>query len=115
MDGIEELFIYGSWAARYYGTVGPAPQDVDVLFIGSVSRDEVYEASVRSERRLRRDVNVTIRTAPQWLAADDGFSRQVKDSPRLQLRIASQRTRTMRDRRNTDRQRSHPSTALAQT
>ena len=30
--------IYGSWAARYEGTPGPAPNDVDVLVIGDVPR-----------------------------------------------------------------------------
>ena len=87
--GIEELFIYGSWAARYHGAAGPTPRDVDVMLIGTAPRDDVYEAASRSERRLRRDVNVTMRTAAQWADADDGFSRQVKDSPKVQLRIAS--------------------------
>ncbi|MGB6058653.1 MAG: winged helix-turn-helix domain-containing protein [Microthrixaceae bacterium] len=85
LEGIEELFIYGSWAARYNGEVGPAPRDVDVMIIGSASRDEVYEATRRSEQRLLKEVNVTMRTAAQWVEAEDGFSQQVKQSSQVQL------------------------------
>src|SRR5258708_7532284 len=42
LEGIERVFIYGSWAARYAGEQGPAPHDVDVLVIGSPDRDTVY-------------------------------------------------------------------------
>ena len=31
VDRIEQLMIYGSWAARYEGEAGPAPNDVDYV------------------------------------------------------------------------------------
>jgi hypothetical protein len=31
MDGIDEAYIYGSWAARYTGESGSVPNDIDVL------------------------------------------------------------------------------------
>jgi DNA-binding transcriptional ArsR family regulator len=34
--GALAVAIYGSWAARYAGTAGPAPNDVDVLVIGDL-------------------------------------------------------------------------------
>jgi predicted nucleotidyltransferase len=34
IDHIEQLFIFGSWAAHYADEQGPAPHDVDVLIIG---------------------------------------------------------------------------------
>lgn len=79
--GIQDLFIFGSWAARYEGLEGPAPVDVDVLVIGSPNRDEVYEAALRAERRLGREVNATVRSREAWEGKRDGFVRQVRSSP----------------------------------
>jgi len=85
IDGIEQLFIFGSWAARYAGQQGPAPNDVDVLIIGAPDRDEVYEAARRAQDRLGREVNTTIRKAEQWHGAQDGFARQLRSSPLVQI------------------------------
>jgi predicted nucleotidyltransferase len=85
LSGIERLFIYGSWAARYAGEQGPAPRDVDVLLIGAPDRDALYEAAHRAEERLGREVNVTIRDAERWMAAADGFTRQLRSSPLLEV------------------------------
>lgn len=79
--GIEALYLYGSWAARHAGTPGAAPADVDILVIGHVDRDEIYDAARRAERRLSREVNTTIRTAEAWERADDAFSTTLKNSP----------------------------------
>ncbi|MFD1046495.1 ArsR family transcriptional regulator, partial [Kibdelosporangium lantanae] len=35
LPGVDEAYIYGSWAARYNGEPGPPPGDVDVLVVGS--------------------------------------------------------------------------------
>ena len=83
--GIEGLWLYGSWAARYAGAEGRPPADVDVLVVGSVDRDEVYDAARRAEHRLGREVNATIRTRRAWQRADDAFASTVKDSPMVAL------------------------------
>src|SRR5215469_10183178 len=59
LSNVERVFIYGSWAARYAGEQGPAPQDVDVLLIGVPDRDAAYDAARRAEQRLGREVNIT--------------------------------------------------------
>ncbi len=82
---VSQILIYGSWAARYAGESGPAPRDVDVLLIGSPDRADCYEAARRAEERLGREVNVTMRTAEQWRSADDGFTRQLRSSPLLEI------------------------------
>ena len=82
---VEQLFIFGSWAARYAGEQGPAPHDIDVLVIGTPDRDQVYEAARRAEARLGREVNTTIRKSEHWQAADDGFMRRVKSSPLVEV------------------------------
>ena len=48
LTGLGELYIFGSWAARYQGEPGPVPADVDVLVVGAVDRDEVYDAADRA-------------------------------------------------------------------
>ena len=85
LGNVEGLFIYGSWAARYAGEQGPAPRDVDVLLIGEPDRDAVYEATRRAEERLGHEVNVTIRDAERWKNAADGFTRQLRSSPLVEI------------------------------
>src|SRR3984957_16164801 len=78
---VDHIYIYGSWAARYSGEQGAAPNDVDVLLVGTPDRDEAYEAARRAEQRLGREVNVTVRDRAHWQAATDGFTRQLRSSP----------------------------------
>lgn len=83
---IEQLMIYGSWAARYEGEAGPVPNDIDLLVIGRPDRDEIHEAALRAQQRLGREVNVTLRTRVAWDEAADGFTQQVRSSPLLEIR-----------------------------
>ena len=85
VEGIEKLFLYGSWAARQVGEPGRSPGDVDVLVLGKVDRDDVYDAARRAERRLGREVGTTIRSSRAWDRADDAFAATVKASPMLEL------------------------------
>jgi hypothetical protein len=83
--GIEGLWLFGSWAARHAGAPGRPPADVDVLIVGTVDRDEIYDAAQRAEHRLGRPVNTTIRTSRSWNRADDAFAATVKERPMLAL------------------------------
>lgn len=93
LDGIERIFIFGSWAARFAGESGPAPRDVDVLLVGHPDRDAAYEATRRAERRLGREVNVVIRGREDWDSASDGFARQLRSSPLLEIPLHAQDSR----------------------
>lgn len=73
--------IYGSWAARYEGVTGPAPNDVDVLIIGDLPRRDMYEAAERAEQRLRLPVNPVLCSLRRWLAAADPLIQQVRSAP----------------------------------
>src|ERR1022692_452329 len=64
--GIESAFLSGSWAARYAGQPGRAPEDIDVLVIGDPDRDELDDAAQQAGARLAREVNVTIRSREWW-------------------------------------------------
>jgi predicted nucleotidyltransferase len=81
LEGIEHVYLFGSWAARYEGEPGPAPRDIDVLIIGRVDREQAYEAAERAERRLTLPVQVTFRTPQQWAQEKDPFIVELKSRP----------------------------------
>ena len=88
VPGIEEAFIYGSWATRYLGEPGDAPEDIDVLVIGAPDVDRVRAACRRAARQLGRDVNPTIVTRDEWETSATGFLRTLKKRPRVRLDIS---------------------------
>lgn len=90
VDGIDDVYLFGSWAARYEGIAGQAPVDLDVLVIGDPDRDAVHSAALRAEERLGREVNVTIRSKGSWDRGQDGFVRQVKSSPLVPIALVTE-------------------------
>lgn len=81
LAGVEAVYLFGSWAARYVGQRGRAPADIDVLVIGRPDRDEADEAAQRAGERLGREVNVTIRSAQWWQDGSDSFHAEVRRRP----------------------------------
>lgn len=89
LAGVEEAYIYGSWAARHAGDPGPVPNDVDVIVVGTIDPDLSDELARAAEAALRRPVNITRVSADAWEhAADDPFLATVTSQPmhRLHLR-----------------------------
>lgn len=80
IEGAEQVVIFGSWAARYQGQVGPPPNDIDVLVVGKVDRADVYDAADQAHARLGMDVNPVVRTAKQWADPEDALVAQIKQS-----------------------------------
>jgi hypothetical protein len=83
--GVEGAEIFGSWAARYQGESGGPPGDIDVLVIGQPDRDELYDAALRAERALRREVNTVIVSRQRWNAGNEPFLRGVRTRPRVRI------------------------------
>ena len=83
--GIDEAYIYGSWAARYHGERGPAPRDIDVIVIGEPDLDALYAACRRVERELRLDVNPVVRSPAEWQQRGSGFLAGVRKGPLVPL------------------------------
>ncbi|KDP00275.1 MarR family transcriptional regulator [Mycobacterium avium subsp. hominissuis] len=86
IPGVEQVLIFGSWAARYTGQPGPAPHDIDVLIVGDTSRMDVFDAADRAEKRLGTPVNPEQATPAQWAdPADWALLVQIKQQPIVQV------------------------------
>jgi len=80
VEDIEAAFIYGSFAARTLHVAGAAPNDIDVMVIGTPDAEAVYDACTRAEDMVRRPVNPTILTRDEALATS-GFLTNIRTSP----------------------------------
>jgi hypothetical protein len=87
--GIDAAYVYGSWAARWHGEVGPAPGDVDVLIVGTPDRDAVYDALEGIDSVLGREVNVTFATPERWTSGDETFLAALRERPLVPLALGS--------------------------
>lgn len=80
IGGIDDAFLYGSWARRYRGESGPPPEDIDLMVIGKPAVDEVYAAAENASRQLGREVSVTILSPAEWRRSS-GFAESVRAGP----------------------------------
>jgi hypothetical protein len=72
IPGVEEAFIYGSWAANASGDASNRPvADIDLLLLGTSDRNQVYERMHTVEQRLGRPVQVTFRPSG-WIDRGTG-------------------------------------------
>ena len=85
MPGIEQAWVFGSWARRYLGEEGPAPTDIDVLVVGAPDMDALADAVTRAGTRLGRQVGPTVLSREEWDEPRDGFVRALREGSRLRL------------------------------
>lgn len=86
VDGIDEAYIYGSWAARYHQTPGAVPADVDVLVVGTADPDELDEAAEKARGRLGREVSIRRVSPSHWHEdGDDPFLTSLRERPLVTL------------------------------
>ncbi|WP_324273596.1 ArsR family transcriptional regulator [Blastococcus brunescens] len=78
--GVQGAFLYGSFAARMCGEPGDAPNDIDVMVVGTPDPMAVYDASRRVGDQVGREVSPTIMT-PDEIGKRSGFLAQVRSSP----------------------------------
>jgi predicted nucleotidyltransferase len=83
--GVQDVYLFGSWAARAAGEERDEPVDIDVLVVGKPDREDVYDAADRAERRVRRPVQVAIRTPAQWNDASDTFLLHLRSRPLVRV------------------------------
>lgn len=87
VNGVEEAFIYGSWAARHGGAVGPIPHDVDVAVIGSADLDDLDSVGREAQALLRKHVDIRRLSHTAWtdLNSDNPFVLSLRERPRAYL------------------------------
>lgn len=85
VEGIQEAYIFGSWARRYEGETGRLPGDIDLLVVGTPDPEDVYEVCRKAEERLGNAVNPSILTKAEWTKPKSPLVESVKKGPRVQL------------------------------
>jgi hypothetical protein len=78
LAGAEQVHLFGAWADRYLEHPGPPPADIDVLVIGSISRQAAFDAAQEVTARLGLPVHPVVRTPAQWSKDDDPFLREIR-------------------------------------
>lgn len=66
VDGVDQVLIYGSWAARRAGESGPFPNDIDLLVIGSAPRRTLSAIATTAGERFDLPVHVTRLGCDEW-------------------------------------------------
>lgn len=66
IESADAVLLFGSWAARYLGQPGRAPNDIDVLVVGSADRNMVDDAAERAEGRIGRQTEYRPASAMAW-------------------------------------------------
>jgi predicted nucleotidyltransferase len=90
IKGIDRLFIFGSWAARYHGVDGYPPQDIDVLVIGTPEFSDIADASHYASNKLQIDVNPKIMPHTWWEnKPGSGFRQEIDRRPIVEIEVRS--------------------------
>jgi hypothetical protein len=94
IDGVDDAYIFGSWAARWEGEKGTRPVgDIDVLVLGHADRYQLYAAADDIGLVVGREVQVQIR-APGWLQTGSGsFHDTVVNRPTVRVLPADDQAR----------------------
>lgn len=90
--GVEDAYVYGSWAARMNGEAGADPADIDVLIVGKPDRAAVYDAAAEARALLGREVNMRSVSLDRWKRADEAFLRTVQSRPLVKLDLTADRS-----------------------
>lgn len=82
LDGADQVFIYGSWAARRHGEPGAFPNDIDVLVVGDAPRRVLSAIASDASERLNMPVNITRISYEEWNASQPTpFQQTVRSRP----------------------------------
>jgi hypothetical protein len=88
IKGIDRLFIFGSWAARYHGVDGYPPQDLDVLVIGDANLSDVFQAAHAASNKLQLEVNPKLVSHTWWEnKKGSGFRMEIERRPIVEIEV----------------------------
>jgi predicted nucleotidyltransferase len=86
VQGVQEAFIYGSWAARRFGQPGKHPRDVDVMVVGDLSIDDLVAVQEQARELLSMEVNIHRTAGDDWQnRAQNPFLSEVASRPLVAL------------------------------
>ncbi len=85
LAGVEEAFIYGSWASRYAGERGEPPRDIDLLVLGKPDRRALARLCREASDQLGFEVSPTVLSLEDWESDATGFIRSIKPQPLISL------------------------------
>jgi len=101
-DGIDEAYLYGSYARGGQATAS----DIDVLVIGAAHGDALAGAATKFEYQLVREINYTVPTAMEFksrLARKDAFLANIWRNKRVTLIGPDEKTQIPRRRLGANR------------
>lgn len=81
LENIQRIYLTGSWARRFHGELGPAPNDVDVIVVGTPQRRLLNRANARLEALLDTQVQITVVSPTDWEHPTTGFLTETKSRP----------------------------------
>jgi len=88
IKGIDRLFIFGSWAARYQGVDGYPPQDLDILVIGDANLSDVFRAAHAASNKLQLEVNPKLFSHTWWEnKTGSGFRMEIERRPIVEIEV----------------------------
>ena len=87
-EGVDAVYIYGSWAARYMGEEGRSPRDIDVLVVGDASRESLNRVALATEQQLAHEVNMTRISGSDWEASESLFLKTLRERPLVEVPIS---------------------------
>lgn len=86
--GVDQAYVFGSWATRYEGEPGPPPHDVDVVVVGDAALRTVRRACRTVEQDLRIEINPVVIDRGRWDADDpEPFVAQIREQPLVPIRL----------------------------
>lgn len=87
IDGIEKLYIFGSWAARFEKESGHVPHDIDLLVVGTASYSILSDAADCAMKKLNLGIQVDLKliSADTWNDPNNTFYADIRSKPLIQL------------------------------
>lgn len=89
--GVRAGYIYGSWAARHAGEVGPVPHDIDLLVIGTARIGDLRKALRPLEAELGVEINTVVVSQSEWAGSDSPLLDEVRSRPLFELDLTASR------------------------
>ena len=87
IEGVDAVYVFGSWARRHHGEPGPNPRDIDVLVVGAPDKYAVTEACLELSGRHTIEVNPMVATRDRFDSPEPGsIIEEVLASPLVSVR-----------------------------